>query len=111
METPTQPSRVRSALFAPVITESAAAAQETQTPESAEPVVAKPQRARKPAASGRAKRAATLQVTCDQATWAAVRIEALKRRVSVSKLVMRALSSYYPAIGAAINATGNSEAA
>lgn len=90
-----QQKRVSSALFGNLAaTETpTAGTSEQQNAEVPEPIVRQP-RARKKTR----QRAATLQIQCDAATWSAIRVEAFKRRVSVSALVLRAVRTQYPGI-------------
>ena len=87
--------RVSSALFGNLTAAEATppGTSEQQNAETPEPIVRQP-RVRKKTR----QRAATLQIQCDAATWSAIRIEALKRRVSVSALLLRAVRAQYPGI-------------
>jgi hypothetical protein len=97
-------NRIRGALFTPPVIE--AAPPEIQQVEQAEQGTASPA-AEQPAAIQRRQRkprqtkeqARTLQIVLPASLWVATKTEALRRGVSCSQLVARALAAYSPAIG------------
>ena len=104
---PQQQRRVSSSLFqAPDAQDKGVASPVASEPENtADAVVQAVSRATRQRRVGtsrpKAGKQRTLQVTLDAGAWQAIRIEALRRGVSASRLVQRALVAHYPTVAAA----------
>lgn len=97
-------NRIRGALFSPPVIDTAPAevqqaeqGEQAATAPAAEQAAIPQRRQRKPRQTK--EQARTLQIVLPASLWVATKTEALRRGVSCSQLVARALAAYSPAIG------------